>query len=41
MNQLTDEQWQRIRRHFGDVAYEHPEMADVMLEIVEQLEKEH
>ena len=41
MNEMTDEQWQRIRRHFGDVAYEHPELHVAMLEIIEQLEKEH
>lgn len=35
---MTDEQWQRIRRHFGDLVYEHPQLAEIMLEIVEQLE---
>lgn len=38
MNELTEEQWQRVRRHFGDVAYEHPELHKAMLEIIEQLE---
>jgi len=38
MNDLTDEQWQRIRRHFGDVAYEYPDMLQAMLAIIDDLE---
>lgn len=32
---ITEEEWQRIRRHFGDVAYECPEMHRKMLEILD------
>lgn len=35
---MTDEQWRRIRRHFGDLLYEHPELAEGMLEIVVLME---
>ncbi|MBP2235342.1 hypothetical protein J2Z31_001834 [Sinorhizobium kostiense] len=34
MSDITDEQWQRIREHYGDLAYEHPEMHRMMLEIL-------
>lgn len=39
MSELTEEQWHRIRRHFGDVVYEHPELHVAMLEIVDQMER--
>lgn len=32
---ITDEEWQRIRRHFGDLAYEHPEMHRMMLDLLD------
>ena len=35
MTELTEEQWQRVRRHFGDVAYEHPELHAVMLDLLD------
>ncbi|MCZ7885394.1 hypothetical protein [Agrobacterium salinitolerans] len=35
MTELTEEQWQRVRRHFGDLAYEHPELHTVMLELLD------
>ncbi len=31
---MSEEDWQRIRRHYGDLAYEHPELHAVMLEIL-------
>lgn len=33
---ITDEQWQRLRVHYGDLAYEHPEMHKVMLDILDR-----
>ncbi|MET4687729.1 hypothetical protein [Sinorhizobium fredii] len=35
MSDITEEGWQRIRRHFGDLAYEHPEVHRQMLEILD------
>lgn len=32
---ISAEDWQRIRQHFGDLAYEHPELHHAMLEILE------
>ncbi|TAZ73816.1 hypothetical protein ELH70_14700 [Rhizobium ruizarguesonis] len=32
---ITDEQWLRIRSRFGDLAYEHPEMHHIMLELLD------
>jgi hypothetical protein len=34
MTDLTDEKWQRLRVHFGDLAYEHPEMHSKMLDLL-------
>ena len=35
MTDLTDEKWQRLRVHFGDLAYEHPEMHSMMLDLLD------
>lgn len=35
-SKITDEQWQRLPTHFGDMAYEHPEMRHEMLEILDR-----
>ncbi|WP_280949327.1 hypothetical protein [Ensifer aridi] len=38
MIELTHDQLQRIRHHFGDLVYEHPELHPMMLEIIEQMD---
>ncbi|MBB2868599.1 UNVERIFIED_ORG: hypothetical protein GGI63_005243 [Rhizobium esperanzae] len=35
MSDITEEEWNRIREHFGDLAYECPEMHRQMLEILD------
>lgn len=35
MSDTTEEEWNRIREHFGDLAYECPEMHRQMLEILD------
>ncbi|TCA08590.1 hypothetical protein [Rhizobium leguminosarum] len=32
---ITEEQWQRLRVHFGDLAYEHPELHRAMLDLLD------
>lgn len=34
MSDISRMEWQRIRQHFGDLAYEHAEMHKMMLEIL-------
>ncbi|PDT81813.1 hypothetical protein [Sinorhizobium sp. BJ1] len=34
MSDLSEKDWQRIRQHFGDLAYEHAEMHKMMLELL-------
>jgi hypothetical protein len=34
ISDITEEEWKRIREHFGDLAYESPEMHRQMLEIL-------
>jgi len=34
MSDLSEKEWQRIRQHFGDLAYEHAEMHKMMLELL-------
>lgn len=34
MSDISEKEWQRIRQHFGDLAYEHPEMHKMMLELL-------
>lgn len=36
MTDISEGDWQRIRQHYGDLAYEHPEMHPVMLELLER-----
>ena len=35
MPDITEEEWTRIREHFGDLAYECPEMRRQKLEILD------
>lgn len=35
MTNISVEDWERIRQHFGDLAYEHPELHSVMLDLIE------
>lgn len=35
MSDISKEDWQRIRQFFGDLAYEHPELHEVMLELLD------
>lgn len=34
MSDISEKEWQRIRMHFGDLAYEHVEMHKMMLELL-------
>lgn len=34
MSDISKEDWERIRQHFGDLAYEHPELHSVMLDLL-------
>lgn len=33
---VSDEEWQRLRNAYGDLAYEHPEMHEVLLKVLEK-----
>lgn len=35
MSDITEEEWKRIREHYGDLAYEHPELHRMMLELLD------
>ena len=35
MSGISENDWELIRRRFGDLAYEHPELHPSMLEIIE------
>jgi hypothetical protein len=35
---ITEEEWQRIRAHYGDLAFEHPEMHRMMLNLIDAKE---
>lgn len=35
MSDISKEDWERVRQHFGDLAYEHPELHAVMLELLD------
>ena len=34
MTDISAEDWERIRMHFGNLCYEHPELHAVMLDIL-------
>ncbi|WP_331373354.1 hypothetical protein [Sinorhizobium chiapasense] len=35
MSDISEKEWQRIRQHYGDLAYEHPEMHSMMLDLLD------
>lgn len=35
MSDISQNDWERIRQHFGDLAYEHPELHTVMLQLLD------
>ncbi len=35
MSDISQQDWDRIRRQYGDLAYEHPELHTIMLELLD------
>ena len=36
MSDISQKDWERIRRHYGDLAYEHPELHKTMLRMLDR-----